>query len=75
MTHEEWSEIHRLHDEGLGKRAISRRLGIHRRKVREALESAHLRSKAGSKRGSIIDEHQNSLLKTNGTPLFRRSEA
>ncbi len=58
MTYEEWSEIRRLHDEGLGNRAIAGRLGIHRRKVRKALESASFGRRTVRKRGSIIDGHR-----------------
>ena len=41
MKPELWHEIHQLfHIQGLKKRAIARRLGIHRRTVRQALKQS-----------------------------------
>lgn len=57
-----WREIHNLHVEGLSRRAISRRLSIHRRTVRHALESEQAPKVASRRRGSIIDSHRGWLL-------------
>ena len=57
-----WREINHLCDEGLSKRAISRRLGIHRRTVRNALSSETPPRTASRPRGSIIDPHRGWLL-------------
>lgn len=57
-----WREIHNLHGEDLSRRAISRRLGIHRRTVRKALESETPPRVASRRRGSIIDPHRGWLL-------------
>ena len=57
-----WREIHLLRKEGLSKRAISRRLGIHRRTVRHALQSEQPPKRASRRRGSIIDPHRSWLL-------------
>jgi len=62
MTRQEWVEIRQLHDEGLGIRAIAKRLGVHRRKVRKALDSKEVPNRVGRPRGSIIDEHRGWLL-------------
>ena len=57
-----WREIHNLHREGLSRRAISRRLNIHRRTVRKALESETPPRVAYRRRGSINDPHRGWLL-------------
>ncbi|OVE81496.1 hypothetical protein BVY04_03130 [bacterium M21] len=57
-----WREIHDLSNEGLSRRAISRRLRIHRRTVRNALSCDRPPKRASRKRGSIIDEHRGWLL-------------
>ena len=62
MTRQEYLEIRRLHEEGLSIRAIAKRLGVHRRKVRKALNSKQLPNRIGRPRGSIIDEHRGWLL-------------
>ena len=62
MTRQEYLEIRQLHEEGLGIRAIAKRLRVHRRKVRMALKSKQLPNRAGRPRGSIIDEHRGWLL-------------
>ncbi len=62
MTRQEWLEIRRLHDEGLGIRAIAKRLGAHRRTVRKALNSDRPPRRAGRPRRSIVDEHRGWLL-------------
>ena len=62
MTRQEYLEIRRLHEEGLSIRAIAKRLGVHRRKVRKALNSKQLPNRVGRPRGSIIDEHRGWLL-------------
>jgi transposase len=62
MTPELWREIHALHDTGLKIRAISRRLKIHRRTVREALRATQVPKPASRRRSSIIDAHRGWLL-------------
>jgi transposase len=62
MNRRTWQEINDLSLNGLGRRAIARRLGVHRRTVREALESAHPPVSGSSRRGSIIDVHRGWLL-------------
>ena len=62
MTREEWLEIRRLHDQGLGIRAIAKRLGSHRRRVRKALKSNSPPQRTGRPRGSIVDDHRGWLL-------------
>jgi len=57
-----WREIHDLSKEGLSRRAISRRLGIHRRTVRYALKCDRPPKQSSRRRGSIIDEHRGWLL-------------
>lgn len=57
-----WREINDLSREGLSRRAISRRLGIHRRTVRHALSCERPPKRASLTRGSIIDEHRGWLL-------------
>jgi len=53
-----WREIHNLSNEGLSRRAISRRLNIHRRTVRHALNNDRPPKVLSSRRGSIIDPHR-----------------
>jgi transposase len=55
MTREQYDDIRKLADEGLTIRAISRRLGVHRRKVRSAHSSDHVPTRKSPRRGSIID--------------------
>ena len=55
MTREQYDDIRKLADEGLSIRAIARRLGVHRRKVRSALASDHVPTRKSQRRGSIID--------------------
>jgi len=62
MTSEQYFDIHKLHDEGLTIRAIARRLGIHRRKVRNALSSSNVPTRKGNARGSIIDPFRGWIL-------------
>jgi len=57
-----WREIHNLSNEGLSRRAISRRLNIHRRTVRHALNNDRPPKVLSSRRGSIIDPHRGWLL-------------
>jgi transposase len=57
-----WREIHNLNDEGLSRRAISRRLNIHRRTVRFALNCDRPPKVLSRRRGSIIDPHRGWLL-------------
>lgn len=56
---EDWAEIRRLYKvEGMSKRAISRRLGLHRNTIRRALASEEpLRYKRG-KRKSVLDPYK-----------------
>ncbi len=62
MIRQEWLEIRRLDDEGLTKRAIGRRLGIHRRKVRQALKSEHPPKRISRQRASMIDPYRGFIL-------------
>ncbi len=62
MTREDWLEIKRLKDQGLGIRAIAKRLGTHRRRVRKALAANHPPKRMGKPRGSIIDNYRGWLL-------------
>jgi transposase len=62
MNRELWQQIHDLAVEGLGVRAIARRLAIHRRTVRAALEAAVPPTRASQNRGSIIDPYRGWLL-------------
>ena len=56
---EEWAEIRRLHKvEKLSKRAIARRLGIHRETVTRALESDEPPRYQRQSRGSILDPYK-----------------
>ena len=62
MNRELWQRINELHDEGLSKRAIARRAGVHRRTVRKALDLKRPPSRSGSRRGSIIDPYRGLVL-------------
>jgi transposase len=62
MTRDEYFEIRKLHDEGLTVRAIARRLGVHRRKVRAALKSPIPPASSSTRRGSIIDPYRGWIL-------------
>ena len=63
MNAELWHRIRTLHDdEGLSIRAISRRLEVHRRTVREALRSARPSGSQRARRGSIVDPYRGWLL-------------
>jgi len=62
MTAEQYFDIHKLDGEGLSVRAIARRLGIHRRKVRKALKSPSVPTRKGGPRGSIIDPYRGWIL-------------
>ena len=56
---EDWAEIRRLHKvEKLSKRAIARRLGIHRDTVTRALESDMRPGYQRESRGSILDPYK-----------------
>jgi transposase len=56
---EDWAEIRRLHKvESLSKRAIARRLGIHRNTVTRALESDEVPVYHRDSRGSILDPYK-----------------
>jgi transposase len=61
MNKKIWEQVRNLHAEGLGTRAIARRLMIHRRTVRTALASPGA-PRLGQLRGSIIDLHRGWLL-------------
>jgi IS30 family transposase len=59
ITVEDWAEIRRLHKvEKLSKRAIARRLGIHRDTVSRALESDEPPKYERESRGSILDPYK-----------------
>jgi len=62
MDRHTWQRIHDLSAEGLNIRAIARRLRIHRRTVRKALDAERLPTRADSPRGSIIDSYRGWLL-------------
>jgi transposase len=62
MNATDWHEIRRLHDEGLGVRAIAARLRMHRRKVRAALAAQRPPTRKGRTRGSLIDPYRGWLL-------------
>lgn len=62
MTREEYLEIRALHDQGLTTRAIARRLGVHRRKIRAALTAASPPKRETPRRGSQVDAHRGWLL-------------
>lgn len=56
---EHWAEIRRLKKvEKLSERAIARRLGLHRKTVRQALESDEPPRYQRKQRGSIVDPYQ-----------------
>ena len=57
-----WQQVHALHDEGLSVRAISRRLGVHRRTVRTALRLSRPVSSSRPRRGSMIDPFRGWIL-------------
>jgi len=57
-----WQQIHTLHDELRSVRAVARRLGLHRRTVREALRADRPPQRSGSPRGSIIDPYRGWIL-------------
>jgi len=57
-----WQEVHALRDEGLSVRAISRRLGVHRRTVRNTLRAVRPLSSEPARRGSIIDPYRGWVL-------------
>src|SRR5262245_53749034 len=59
LTVETWAEIRRLHYvEKLSKRAIARRLGLHRATVTRALASQLLPTYARAPRPSLLDPHK-----------------
>lgn len=63
MREDLWRSIHELKAQGLSKRAISRRLSVHRRTVRDALKHVDGPPKVMiGRRGSIIDSHRGWLL-------------
>jgi len=63
MNAEQWHRIRTLsQEEGLSNRAIARRLGIHRRTVREALRLDRPPSPTRARRGSLIDPYRGWLL-------------
>ena len=74
-----WQKINDLSVEGLGIRAIARRLNVHRRTVHTALEAQHPPVHSAKLRGSIIDPHRGWLLarmqqypELSATVLFRQ---
>ena len=62
MNRHTWQQINDLHAEGLGLRAIARRLGIHRCTVRIALTASHPPVRSSLPRGSLIDPHRGWLM-------------
>ena len=59
ITVEDWAEIRRLHKvEHLSKRAIARRLGIHRQTVTRALAAEDPPTYDGAPRNSILDPYK-----------------
>jgi transposase len=59
---EHWAEIRRLHKvENLSKRAIARRLNIHRNTVTRALESTEPPEYERKPRGSILDPYKSKI--------------
>ena len=78
MKRELWQQINDLCAEGLGIRAIAKRVGVHRRTVRAALDAQQPPVRSGRRRGSIIDPHRGWLLarleqypELTGTVLFQ----
>jgi transposase len=63
MRRETWENANRLSAEGLSIHAIARRLGVHRRTVRKALDSVQPPRRGGGKpRQSLLDPHRGWLL-------------
>ena len=62
MRAELWQQIHALHDELGSIRAVARRLGVHRKTVREALRSQRPPQRISPARGSIIDPYRGWIL-------------
>src|SRR5215211_7082985 len=60
---EDWAEIRRLHRaEGLGIKAIARRLGVARNTVRDALRSGELPRYERAPKGSAVDAFEPQVL-------------
>jgi transposase len=56
ITLDEWAEIRRLHrSEGLGIKAIARKLGVSKNTVRRALRSAEVPRYRRAPKGSVVD--------------------
>jgi transposase len=79
MNRHQWQQINDLSVTGLSVRAIARRLGIHRRTVRAALNTERPPARSGVRRGSIIDPYRGWLLarlqqypEITATVLFRQ---
>lgn len=62
MDRKLWQQINDLSADGLGIRAVARRLGIHRKTVRAGLDAARPPTASPARRGSIIDPHRGWLL-------------
>jgi transposase len=62
MNRELWQQINELAAEGLTVRAIARRLRVHRRTVRTALDMQHPPTRSGHCRGSMLDPYRGWLL-------------
>lgn len=59
MNRADWLTVRTLHRQGLSIRAIARRLGLHRRSVREVLQRGDARPPRHSPpRPSMLDEHR-----------------
>jgi transposase len=57
-----WRRANDLKLEGLGVRAVAKRLGVHRRTVRAALDAEGPPGRSNPPRGSMIDPHRGWLL-------------
>jgi len=62
MRGELWQQIHALYAELRSVRAVARRLGLHRRTVREAVRSQRPPRRTGAPRASLIDPYRGWLL-------------
>ena len=63
ITLDEWAEIRRLHrSEGLGIKAIARKLGVSKNTVRRALRSEEVPRYQRAPRGSVVDAVEPAIL-------------
>jgi hypothetical protein len=62
ITVDEWAEIRRLHrSEGLGIKAIARKLGVSKNTVRRALRAEEVPRYRRAPKGSIVDEVESAI--------------